>query len=97
MAMGVVYIPSETSFKVSAGLSHQGLIETQICNKNTSSVVDRPSQWLSKVDRRCTGSHDDGIIEACAADILPNRRRHRYDESAMPANVLLHPLHYHPN
>ena len=88
MAMGVVCIPSEATVKVSTGLSYQGLIETQIFSRNTSSVVDRPSQWLSKVGRRCTTGHDDGIIEACAAHILLIIRSHRYDEVFIPPDAL---------
>ena len=34
MGMEVVYIPPEAAVKVSTGLSHQGLIEAQICNRN---------------------------------------------------------------
>ena len=97
MAMRVVCIPSEATVKVSTGLSYQGLIETQIFSRNTSSVVDRPSQWLSKVCRRCTGGHDDGIIEACSAHILLIGCRPRYDEIASPSDAIRHPLHYHPN
>ena len=40
MGMEVVYIPSETTVKVLSGLSHSGLIGTQICNRNPVSWID---------------------------------------------------------
>ena len=43
MGMEVVYIPSEATVKVSTGLSHQGLIETQICNRNPVPLSGEPA------------------------------------------------------
>ena len=40
MGMGVVYIPPEATGKVLSGLSHLGLIGTQICNRNPVSWID---------------------------------------------------------
>ena len=43
MGVEVVHMPPEAAAKVSTGLSHQGLIEAQICNRNPAPLSDEPA------------------------------------------------------